>query len=103
MDHLSSIDASFLHLETPETPMHVGSLMLLELPGGQQGDFHEAFNAHHSNAAATELVPNEPGKTSTKRKLVAAIQTEAPYEIAIRWNARGQIAATRPLPAFPTG
>ena len=30
MDHLSSVDASFLHLETPETPMHVGSLMLFE-------------------------------------------------------------------------
>ena len=32
MDQLSSMDASFLHLETPETPMHVGSLMLFELP-----------------------------------------------------------------------
>ena len=27
MNHLSSMDASFLHLETPETPMHVGSLI----------------------------------------------------------------------------
>ena len=45
MDQLSSIDASFLHLETPETPMHVGSLMLLELPGGYQGGFYEAFKA----------------------------------------------------------
>lgn len=32
MNHLSSTDASFLHLETPETPMHIGSLMLFELP-----------------------------------------------------------------------
>ena len=32
MDHLSSMDAAFLHFETPETPMHVGSLMLFELP-----------------------------------------------------------------------
>ena len=24
MDHLSNLDASFLHFETPETPMHVG-------------------------------------------------------------------------------
>jgi diacylglycerol O-acyltransferase / wax synthase len=45
MDQLSSIDASFLHLETPETPMHVGSLMLLELPEGYQVDFYEAFKA----------------------------------------------------------
>ena len=45
MDQLSGMDASFLHLETPETPMHVGSLMLLELPEGYQGDFYEAFKA----------------------------------------------------------
>ena len=32
MNHLSGMDASFLHLETPEMPMHVGSLMLFELP-----------------------------------------------------------------------
>jgi len=41
MDQLSGIDASFLHLETPETPMHVGSLLLLDLPEGYQGDFYE--------------------------------------------------------------
>jgi diacylglycerol O-acyltransferase len=41
MDQLSSMDASFLHLETPETPMHVGSLMLFDLPKGYQGDFYE--------------------------------------------------------------
>lgn len=41
MDHLSSMDASFLHLETPETPMHVGSLMLFDLPEDYQGDYYE--------------------------------------------------------------
>jgi len=41
MDQLSSIDASFLHLETPETPMHVGSLMLFDLPMGYKGDYYE--------------------------------------------------------------
>jgi diacylglycerol O-acyltransferase / wax synthase len=41
MDQLSSIDASFLHLETPETPMHVGSLMLFDLPKGYRGDYYE--------------------------------------------------------------
>ncbi len=30
--HLSALDALFLQLETPETPMHVGSLMLLSTP-----------------------------------------------------------------------
>lgn len=32
MNHLSALDALFLHLETAETPMHVGSLMLLDVP-----------------------------------------------------------------------
>ena len=41
MKHLSGMDASFLHLETPEMPMHVGSLQLLELPAGYDGDFYE--------------------------------------------------------------
>ena len=45
MNHLSSTDASFLHLETPETPMHVGSLMLFELPDGYQGDYYEDVKA----------------------------------------------------------
>lgn len=45
MDHLSSMDASFLHLETPETPMHVGSLMLFELPQGYKGDYFEEVKA----------------------------------------------------------
>jgi WS/DGAT/MGAT family acyltransferase len=45
MDHLSSVDASFLHLETPETPMHVGSLMLFELPAGYAGDYFEDVKA----------------------------------------------------------
>jgi hypothetical protein len=34
LKHLTRIDASFLYFETPETPMHVGSLMLLEFPAG---------------------------------------------------------------------
>ncbi|BAT61366.1 putative diacylglycerol O-acyltransferase/MT3848 [Variibacter gotjawalensis] len=42
MDHLSSLDASFLHMETPETPMHVGSLCMVELPQDYEGDFYDA-------------------------------------------------------------
>ncbi|MEO6408241.1 MAG: wax ester/triacylglycerol synthase family O-acyltransferase [Burkholderiaceae bacterium] len=45
MNHLSSTDAAFLHLETPETPMHVGSLMLFELPAGYKGDYYEDVKA----------------------------------------------------------
>lgn len=49
MNHLSSMDASFLHFETPETPMHVGSLVLLDLPTGYQGDYFENFKAMIGN------------------------------------------------------
>jgi diacylglycerol O-acyltransferase / wax synthase len=45
MNHLTSIDASFLHVESPETPMHVGSLMLLELPAGYSGDYYDDVKA----------------------------------------------------------
>lgn len=37
MRHLSALDALFLQLETPDTPMHVGSLMLLQKPKGARG------------------------------------------------------------------
>ena len=46
MKHLSGMDASFLHLETPETPMHVGGMHTLELPRGYDGDFYEDFKQH---------------------------------------------------------
>jgi WS/DGAT/MGAT family acyltransferase len=40
MKVLGGVDAAFLHLETPETPMHVGSLSLFDLPRSFRGDFH---------------------------------------------------------------
>ena len=46
MKHLSGLDATFLHFETPEMPMHVGSLHVLDLPEGHQGDFYEDAKAH---------------------------------------------------------
>jgi WS/DGAT/MGAT family acyltransferase len=42
MKTLSGVDGAFLHLETPETPMHVGSLHLFDLPRGYRGNFHTA-------------------------------------------------------------
>jgi len=41
MKALSAVDGAFLHLETPETPMHVASLSLFELPKGYKGDYYE--------------------------------------------------------------
>ena len=42
---LSSMDASFLYFETPEMPMHVGSMAIFKLPDGYAGDFFEDFKA----------------------------------------------------------
>jgi diacylglycerol O-acyltransferase / wax synthase len=55
MKQLSGLDASFLFLETPEMPMHVGALHLFELPPGWRGDFVQAIRDH----LATRL-PNAP-------------------------------------------
>lgn len=42
---LSSMDASFLYLETPEMPMHVGSMAIFKLKEGYEGRFFEDFKA----------------------------------------------------------
>src|SRR6202035_3383002 len=42
---LSSLDASFLYLETPEMPMHVGSMAIFRLPDDYKGNFFEEFKA----------------------------------------------------------
>ncbi|WIT13382.1 wax ester/triacylglycerol synthase family O-acyltransferase [Paucibacter sediminis] len=46
MKQLAGLDASFLFLETPEMPMHVGALHVLELPPGFQGSYLDALRAH---------------------------------------------------------
>ena len=46
MSHLSVIDGAFLHMESPEMPMHVGSLTLLEPPPAQAGPWFETVKAH---------------------------------------------------------
>jgi diacylglycerol O-acyltransferase len=43
---MNGLDALFLYLESPETPMHIGSMHLFELPPDWQGDFTEAVRAH---------------------------------------------------------
>jgi len=40
MRSLTGVDATFLHLETPQTPMHVASLSLFELPPNYRRNFH---------------------------------------------------------------
>jgi diacylglycerol O-acyltransferase len=46
LKQLSALDASFLYLETPEMPMHVGALHVFELPAGHRGRFVTALRRH---------------------------------------------------------
>ena len=55
MKRLSGLDATFLHLETPEMPMHVGALHLFELPAGTRGRFVNALRKHMA-----ERLPQAP-------------------------------------------
>ncbi len=66
---LSGLDASFLYLESPQMPMHVGSLMLLTAPKKRGYDFHTAV----LNLVAERL----PKAKALKRKLI-----EAPLDLA---------------------
>ena len=55
MQQLSGLDATFVFLETPEMPMHVGALNLFELPPGFKGRFVTALRRHI--AARLPLAP----------------------------------------------
>ena len=46
MKQLPGLDASFLHLETPQMPMHVGALHNFEMPADYSGDFVEDMRVH---------------------------------------------------------
>jgi WS/DGAT/MGAT family acyltransferase len=46
MKHLSIVDGAFLHMESAEMPMHVGSLNLFDPPAGGAEGFYEAVKAH---------------------------------------------------------
>ena len=46
MRQVPGLDGLFLHLETPEMPMHVGALHLLELPAGFRGRWVNALRKH---------------------------------------------------------
>ncbi|MDE2628897.1 MAG: wax ester/triacylglycerol synthase family O-acyltransferase [Burkholderiales bacterium] len=55
MKQLPGLDASFLHLETAQMPMHVGALHNFELPAGYHGDFLADMRRHM--AARLALAP----------------------------------------------
>lgn len=55
MKQLAGLDATFLYLETPEMPMHVGALNIYQLPPGHQGSFVTQLRQHM--AQRLPLVP----------------------------------------------
>ncbi len=55
MKQLSGMDATFLYMETPETPMHVAGLTMYELPEGFKGTFHAHFKKFF--AGRVHLIP----------------------------------------------
>jgi WS/DGAT/MGAT family acyltransferase len=55
MKQLPGLDASFLHLETPQMPMHVGALHNFELPADYEGNF--LADMRHHMAARLVLAP----------------------------------------------
>ena len=55
MKHLSALDALFLQLETPDTPMHVGSLMLLDRPPARLWARRSVFMLRRSRLLVTEV------------------------------------------------
>jgi len=55
MNRLSALDASFIYAETPETPMHVGSLTIFAPPA----DPHDLFKRFYDyTAARLDLLPS---------------------------------------------
>lgn len=46
MQYLSPLDAAFLRMETPRTPMHIGALMTFRLPADAPPDFLRQLLAH---------------------------------------------------------
>jgi len=55
MQQLSGLDATFLYLETPEMPMHVGALHVFELPAGYKGSYLQDLRRHV--ASRLPLIP----------------------------------------------
>ena len=49
MRQLSGLDASFLFLETPQMPMHVGALHVFEMPQGYGGNYLRDLRQHVSH------------------------------------------------------
>ena len=75
---LSGLDAGFLYLEASGTPMHVGSLMLLEPPKRRGYDFHHAVQSL--------IAERLPKARALKRILIDAPLELAPQQVAEHYD-----------------
>src|SRR5262245_33321757 len=119
MKHLSALDALFLHLETPETPMHVGSLMLLARPAGKKDAYtairdHIARRMHLAPVFSRKLgfmpldlanpawlhEPRVDLDHHIRRMKLRAPGTEAQLEAAVAKLHEGMLERERPLWQF---
>ena len=117
MKHLSIVDGAFLHMESAEMPMHVGSLNLFEPPrglhrrgllrGGQgaRRQAHAPGAGVHPQARADAVRPRQPGLDPRRRhrpRLPRALHgaAQAGHDRAARGARRAPaLDAARPQPA----
>ncbi len=86
MKPLSGLDAAFLHLETPETPMHVGSLHLLRVPARARAGFADRVRAHVEERL--HLVPVFTRRIAALPFDLASPVWVADREVDLDWHVR---------------
>ena len=86
MKPLSGLDAAFLYLETPETPMHVGSLHLYQVPARQRASFHDRAVKHV--AARLHLAPVFTRRIATLPLAVASPMWVEDREVDLAYHIR---------------
>lgn len=83
---LSGLDAAFLHLETPETPMNVGSLHLFKVPARGKEDFADRLRRHV--AGRLHLVPVFTRRLASLPFDVASPVWVEDREVDLEWHVR---------------
>lgn len=95
MKPLSGLDASFLYLETPETPMHVASLHLYALPSGFRGSFTRRIRRHM--AERLHLVPLLRQRLAFMPLDIGHPGWVSAEPVDVDWHVRAAGPARRPL------
>jgi diacylglycerol O-acyltransferase / wax synthase len=90
---LSGLDAAFLYLETPETPMHVGSLHLYQVPARQRATYYDRAVKHI--ASRMHLAPVFTRRIATLPLAVASPMWVEDQEVDLGYHIR-RIRLPRP-------